>query len=103
MFCYDILIYYIGASLVNENEFMQWVTHIEAVTATMSAEASEENEELSRLSLTTTDEEDASQDLLAAFRVFDRDSNGFITKVNSITFILIVFIVKMYFVIKIAG
>lgn len=68
---------------MNETEFMQWVTHIEAVTASMSSDGAEENEALSRLSLMTTDEEDASQDLLAAFRVFDRDSNGFITKVNS--------------------
>jgi len=72
----------LGASLVDETEFMQWVTHIEAVTASMSAEASEENEALSRLSLMTSDEEDASQDLLAAFRVFDRDSNGFISIVR---------------------
>ncbi|CAB3365599.1 Hypothetical predicted protein [Cloeon dipterum] len=70
-----------GASLVNESEFLQWVTHIEAVTAAATESTSDATNSLaSRLNSVSLDEEDVSEDLLAAFRVFDKDSNGFITR-----------------------
>lgn len=57
-----------GASLT-ESEFLQWIARIEdAGTATTDSQSQEEA---------------ASQDLIAAFRVFDRDSNGFITLVST--------------------
>ncbi|XP_059477017.1 calcium-binding protein E63-1 isoform X2 [Neocloeon triangulifer] len=69
-----------GASLVNEAEFLQWVTAIEAVTAAAAGTSDAPESLASRLNTVSLDEEDASQDLIAAFRVFDKDSNGFITK-----------------------
>ncbi|XP_047532944.1 calcium-binding protein E63-1 isoform X1 [Vanessa atalanta] len=57
-----------GNGLIDENEFMQWVTKIQA---------------LQGLDVTTTggdSEEEITRDLLAAFKVFDRDDNGYITR-----------------------
>ncbi|XP_045448305.1 calcium-binding protein E63-1 isoform X2 [Melitaea cinxia] len=57
-----------GNGLIDENEFMQWVTKIQA---------------LQGLDVTTSggdSEEEVTRDLLAAFKVFDRDDNGYITR-----------------------
>ncbi|KPJ08464.1 Calcium-binding protein E63-1 [Papilio machaon] len=57
-----------GNGLIDENEFMQWVTKIQAlqgVDVTVSGGDSEE---------------EITRDLLAAFKVFDRDDNGYITR-----------------------
>ncbi|KAF4531407.1 hypothetical protein B566_EDAN009649 [Ephemera danica] len=70
-----------GASLVDESEFLQWVSHMETVAAAAARAADEtsstDEHNLARES--SEDADDANQDLIAAFRVFDRDSNGFIT------------------------
>lgn len=49
-----------GNELLNESEFMQWVQKIQ--------------------SLLPEEEDDLSKDLIAAFRVFDVDHKGYITK-----------------------
>jgi len=49
-----------GNELLNESEFMQWVKKIQ--------------------SLLPEDDDDISKDLIAAFKVFDVDRNGYITK-----------------------
>ncbi|XP_047030434.1 calcium-binding protein E63-1 isoform X1 [Helicoverpa zea] len=57
-----------GNGLIDENDFMQWVTKIQA---------------LQGLDVTTSggdSEEEITRDLLAAFKVFDRDDNGYITR-----------------------
>lgn len=56
-----------GNGLIDEAEFLQWVTKIQALQGTLSGEAGDTEDEITR-------------DLLAAFRVFDRDCNGYITK-----------------------
>ncbi|XP_049849476.1 calcium-binding protein E63-1 isoform X3 [Schistocerca gregaria] len=48
--------------LINEAEFLQWVARIQALTQD------------------TEGDDDVTKDLIAAFRVFDRDCNGYITK-----------------------
>lgn len=48
---------------MNETEFLQWIARIQALRQ-------EEDE----------DEDDCTKDLIAAFRVFDRDRNGFVFK-----------------------
>lgn len=50
--------YIIGDGLVSEQEFLTWMSKIKS----------------------TNDEEDIEQDLRAAFLVFDKDHNGYITK-----------------------
>jgi calmodulin len=55
-----------GNGLIDESEFLQWVGRIQA----LSQDAS------------TDDADDITKDLIAAFRVFDRDGNGYITKVS---------------------
>ncbi|XP_055843590.1 calcium-binding protein E63-1 isoform X1 [Episyrphus balteatus] len=58
-----------GNGLIDETEFLQWVGRIQALR--------DETEE----STSKTDElDDVTEDLIAAFRVFDRDGNGFITQ-----------------------
>jgi Ca2+-binding EF-hand superfamily protein len=59
-----------GSTLMNETEFFQWVKRIQALRPPPE-----------QTSGSSADEE-AGLDLVAAFRVFDRDKNGFITKVN---------------------
>lgn len=54
---------------MNETEFFQWVKRIQALRPAPSDQPDNADEE-------------AGLDLVAAFRVFDRDKNGFITKVN---------------------
>jgi calmodulin len=55
-----------GNGLIDEAEFLQWVSRIQAVSQDTS----------------TDDADDITKDLIAAFRVFDRDCNGYITKVQ---------------------
>ncbi|XP_055378703.1 calcium-binding protein E63-1 isoform X3 [Condylostylus longicornis] len=58
-----------GNGLIDETEFLQWVSKIQALR--------DESEE----STSKADpDDDITQDLVAAFRVFDRDGNGFITR-----------------------
>ncbi|XP_055912385.1 calcium-binding protein E63-1 isoform X2 [Eupeodes corollae] len=58
-----------GNGLIDEAEFLQWVGRIQALR--------DETDE----STSKTDElDDVTEDLIAAFRVFDRDGNGFITQ-----------------------
>ncbi|XP_041978928.1 calcium-binding protein E63-1 isoform X2 [Aricia agestis] len=57
-----------GNGLIDENDFMQWVTKIQAVQG-LDVNSNEGDTE-----------EEITRDLLAAFRVFDRDNNGYITK-----------------------
>lgn len=54
-----------GNGLIDETEFLQWVGRIQALSQDTS----------------TDDADDITKDLIAAFRVFDRDGNGYITKV----------------------
>ena len=49
---------------MNETEFYQWVQRIQSLRQD-----------------TSNADDEMRQDLVAAFRVFDRDKNGFITKV----------------------
>ncbi|KAL5283477.1 hypothetical protein ACFFRR_006010 [Megaselia abdita] len=58
-----------GNGLVDEAEFLQWVARIQALRdeSDDSSNKLEEND-------------DVTEDLIAAFRVFDRDGNGFITR-----------------------
>ncbi|KAG7308641.1 hypothetical protein JYU34_005863 [Plutella xylostella] len=57
-----------GNGLIDENDFMQWVTKIQALQGLdVGASGGDSEEEI-------------TQDLLAAFKVFDRDDNGYITR-----------------------
>ncbi|KAI5644261.1 EF-hand domain-containing protein [Phthorimaea operculella] len=56
-----------GNGLIDENEFMQWVTKIQAIQGMDVSNNLDSEEEITR-------------DLLAAFKVFDRDDNGYITR-----------------------
>jgi calmodulin len=55
-----------GNGLIDETEFLQWVARIQVLNQDTSAD----------------DEDDVTKDLIAAFSVFDRDGNGYITKVQ---------------------
>lgn len=59
-----------GNGLIDEAEFLQWVAKIQALR--------DETEEST--SKTEQEVDDGTEDLIAAFRVFDRDGNGFITR-----------------------
>jgi len=52
-----------GNGLIDETEFLQWIARIQALRETE----------------TSAEDDDLTQDLVAAFRVFDRDNNGYIT------------------------
>jgi len=54
----------LGSTLMNETEFYAWVKRIQSL----------------RQDVFSADD-DPRQDFIAAFRVFDSDKNGFITKV----------------------
>ncbi|KAG5680876.1 hypothetical protein PVAND_010357 [Polypedilum vanderplanki] len=54
-----------GNGLIDETEFLQWIGRIQA---------------LREESTPSADDDDLTQDLVAAFRVFDRDNNGYITR-----------------------
>jgi hypothetical protein len=59
-----------GSTLMNETEFFQWVRRIQALRPPPDQTTGG-----------SSADEEAGLDLVAAFRVFDRDKNGFITKV----------------------
>ncbi|XP_058178526.1 calcium-binding protein E63-1 [Anopheles ziemanni] len=65
-----------GNGLIDETEFLQWVARIQALkddSNTSSSSSSSNNPAQSA-------DDDLTQDLVAAFRVFDRDGNGYITR-----------------------
>lgn len=65
-----------GSGLIDETEFLQWVARIQALkddSQTSSSSSSSNNPAQSA-------DDDLTQDLVAAFRVFDRDGNGYITR-----------------------
>ncbi|XP_022113858.1 calcium-binding protein E63-1 isoform X2 [Pieris rapae] len=57
-----------GNGLIDENDFMQWVTKIQAIQGMDVSSSGGDSEE------------EITKDLLAAFKVFDRDDNGYITR-----------------------
>jgi hypothetical protein len=65
-----------GSTLMNEAEFLQWVKRIQALRPTPPSSISS-----SSSSTSSSNDEEVRLDIIAAFRVFDRDKNGFITKV----------------------
>ncbi|XP_023167042.1 calcium-binding protein E63-1 isoform X1 [Drosophila hydei] len=66
-----------GNGLINEAEFLQWVGRIQA----LRDEQQQQHDDSSSTASKPVDEaDDVTEDLIAAFRVFDRDGNGFITR-----------------------
>ncbi|EDX09122.1 GD13311 [Drosophila simulans] len=63
-----------GNGLINEAEFLQWVGRIQALRD------EQHSHEDSKDSKPVDEADDVTEDLIAAFRVFDRDGNGFITR-----------------------
>uniref|UniRef100_A0A182XD04 EF-hand domain-containing protein n=1 Tax=Anopheles quadriannulatus TaxID=34691 RepID=A0A182XD04_ANOQN len=64
------------SGLIDETEFLQWVARIQALkddSNTSSSSSSSNNPAQAA-------DDDLTQDLVAAFRVFDRDGNGYITR-----------------------
>ncbi|XP_055611572.1 calcium-binding protein E63-1 isoform X3 [Uranotaenia lowii] len=66
-----------GSGLIDETEFLQWVARIQAIKEESSNSSSSSS---SSHGTTTAADDDLTQDLVAAFRVFDRDGNGYITR-----------------------
>ncbi|XP_067644382.1 calcium-binding protein E63-1 isoform X2 [Eurosta solidaginis] len=64
-----------GNGLINEAEFLQWVGRIQALRDEQQQQQQQE-ENASK----PDENDDVTEDLIAAFRVFDRDGNGFITR-----------------------
>ncbi|XP_032291479.1 calcium-binding protein E63-1 isoform X2 [Drosophila virilis] len=64
-----------GNGLINEAEFLQWVGRIQALR-----DDQQHDENSSNASKPVDEADDVTEDLIAAFRVFDRDGNGFITR-----------------------
>ncbi|XP_064539411.1 calcium-binding protein E63-1 isoform X2 [Drosophila montana] len=64
-----------GNGLINETEFLQWVGRIQALR-----DDQQHDENSSSASKPVDEADDITEDLIAAFRVFDRDGNGFITR-----------------------
>ncbi|XP_030380186.1 calcium-binding protein E63-1 isoform X3 [Scaptodrosophila lebanonensis] len=62
-----------GNGLINEAEFLQWVGRIQALR-------DEQQQHEENASKPVDEADDVTEDLIAAFRVFDRDGNGFITR-----------------------
>ena len=59
-----------GSTLMSECEFYDWVQRIQNLCSDRSNTAVDE----------------VTSDLVAAFRVFDRDKNGYITKVSFVNY-----------------
>ncbi|XP_020807652.1 calcium-binding protein E63-1 isoform X3 [Drosophila kikkawai] len=64
-----------GNGLINEAEFLQWVGRIQALR-----DDQQQPEDSASNSKPVDEADDVTEDLIAAFRVFDRDGNGFITR-----------------------
>ncbi|XP_017843159.1 calcium-binding protein E63-1 isoform X2 [Drosophila busckii] len=65
------------SGLINEAEFLQWVGRIQALRDEQQQQQPDENASNSKV---VDEADDVTEDLIAAFRVFDRDGNGFITR-----------------------
>ncbi|XP_011196007.1 calcium-binding protein E63-1 isoform X4 [Zeugodacus cucurbitae] len=65
-----------GNGLINEAEFLQWVGRIQALRDEQQQQQQQQEENASK----PEENDDVTEDLIAAFRVFDRDGNGFITR-----------------------
>lgn len=68
-----------GNGLINEAEFLQWVGRIQALRDEQQQQQQTQQEKEENASK-PEDIDDVTEDLIAAFRVFDRDGNGFITR-----------------------
>lgn len=66
-----------GSGLIDETEFLQWVARIQALKEESNSSTSGSS---SSNSTSQAADDDLTQDLVAAFRVFDRDGNGYITR-----------------------
>ncbi|KRG05641.1 uncharacterized protein Dmoj_GI12767, isoform H [Drosophila mojavensis] len=66
-----------GNGLINEAEFLQWVGRIQALR---DEQQQQHDDSTSNASKPVDEADDVTEDLIAAFRVFDRDGNGFITR-----------------------
>ncbi|SPP85238.1 calcium-binding protein E63-1 isoform X3 [Drosophila guanche] len=64
-----------GNGLINEAEFLQWVGRIQALR-----DDQQQHDANPSNSKPLDEADDVTEDLIAAFRVFDRDGNGFITR-----------------------
>lgn len=71
-----------GSTLLDEAEFCQWVRQVLALRPTASAPPSAAPGDVGHAAANPSQDEEIRLDLVAAFRVFDRDKNGFITKVR---------------------
>ncbi|XP_059216573.1 calcium-binding protein E63-1 isoform X1 [Stomoxys calcitrans] len=67
-----------GNGLINEAEFLQWVGRIQALRDEQHQQSQQQQQEENASKPDELD--DVTEDLIAAFRVFDRDGNGFITR-----------------------
>ncbi|XP_060651225.1 calcium-binding protein E63-1 isoform X1 [Drosophila nasuta] len=67
-----------GNGLINEAEFLQWVGRIQALRDDQQQQ--HDSDSASTASKPVDADDDVTEDLIAAFRVFDRDGNGFITR-----------------------
>jgi len=65
-----------GHDLMDEKEFLQWVARIQA----LSDDSPTPSTSSSKSGSHPENDDDLAQDLIAAFRVFDRDGNGYITR-----------------------
>ncbi|XP_053953947.1 calcium-binding protein E63-1 isoform X1 [Anastrepha ludens] len=65
-----------GNGLINEAEFLQWVGRIQALRDEQQQQQQQQEENASK----PEENDDVTEDFIAAFRVFDRDGNGFITR-----------------------
>ncbi|KAH8408737.1 hypothetical protein KR215_011788 [Drosophila sulfurigaster] len=69
-----------GNGLINEAEFLQWVGRIQALRDDQQQQQQHDSDSASTASKPVDADDDVTEDLIAAFRVFDRDGNGFITR-----------------------
>ncbi|XP_062134474.1 calcium-binding protein E63-1 isoform X3 [Drosophila sulfurigaster albostrigata] len=70
-----------GNGLINEAEFLQWVGRIQALRDDQQQQQQQhDSDSASTASKPVDADDDVTEDLIAAFRVFDRDGNGFITR-----------------------
>lgn len=70
-----------GSMLLDEAEFCQWVRRVLALRPTSSAATASSSASGDAIgSANPSQDEEIGLDLVAAFRVFDRDKNGFITR-----------------------
>ncbi|XP_055325212.1 calcium-binding protein E63-1 isoform X4 [Sitodiplosis mosellana] len=68
-----------GNGRMDEKEFRQWIQRIQSLQEESTVSPSTSQSQSQSQSQSETDD-DITQDLIAAFRVFDRDGNGYITR-----------------------